>query len=25
VWGRGYVLRDPSEEGAAPPKEAAVG
>ena len=25
VWGRGYVLRDPSEEGATAPKEAAVG
>jgi two-component system cell cycle response regulator CtrA len=25
VWGRGYVLRDPSEEGTAAPKEAAVG
>jgi two-component system, cell cycle response regulator CtrA len=25
VWGRGYVLRDPSEEGSAAPKEAAVG
>ncbi|MGE0116958.1 MAG: response regulator transcription factor CtrA [Dongiaceae bacterium] len=25
VWGRGYVLRDPSEEGAVAPKEAAVG
>ena len=25
VWGRGYVLRDPSEEAAAAPKEAAVG
>src|SRR5262244_3517574 len=25
VWGRGYVLRDPSEESAAAPKEAAAG
>jgi two-component system cell cycle response regulator CtrA len=25
VWGRGYVLRDPAEEGAVAPKEAAVG
>ena len=25
VWGRGYVLRDPSEDGAVAPKEAAVG
>ena len=25
VWGRGYVLRDPSEEGAVAPKEAAAG
>ena len=25
VWGRGYVLRDPSEEGAVASKEAAVG
>jgi two-component system cell cycle response regulator CtrA len=25
VWGRGYVLRDPSEEGAIAPKEVAVG
>ena len=25
VWGRGYVLRDPSEEGAPAPKEAAAG
>ena len=25
VWGRGYVLRDPSEEAAVAPKEAAVG